>query len=418
MDKRRKLKAAPAYKANGFPMLAEDPVHDINERRRAEQQTRRTEEGLRGSEARYRVLAENSTDVISVTDSVGVIRYVSPSCEALTGFTPEELVGRPGTEFVHEDDIQLVNESYRWAPGEAHLVRSPSYRVRRKDGTYVWIEAAVRPVLDPDSGEVLEMQASARDITERKLVEARLARAHAELEHQTAALKLSNVELERFAYDASHDLAEPLRLMAQFAGRLCRDYGARLDDDGQRLLVSLVDGLERTQTLIADLLEYSQVALSPLQPEPVDCSALVREALAVLEETIAEKRSRITCDPLPMIQGHPARLRQCFQNLLSNALKFASEDKALEIHVGAERQPGGWGFYVQDNGIGIDPSEAGRAFELFGRLHPQDAYAGTGMGLSICRRVVEQHGGRIWVEPAPGGGSIFSFTIADEPAPR
>jgi PAS domain S-box-containing protein len=395
-----------------------DAVADVAAQLGSLVEHKRTEEGLRRSEARYRLLAENSTDVISVTDSDGVILYVSPSCEALVGFTPEELVGSSGLEFVHKDDLQLVNESYRWTPGEADRLRSPSFRVRRKDDTYVWTEVAIRPVVDPDSGKVLEMQASARDITERKLVEARLSRAHAELERQTAALKLSNVELERFAYDASHDLAEPLRMMAQSAGRLCREYGDSLDDDGRRLLVSLVDGLERAQTLIADLLEYSQVALSPLKREPIDCEALLGETLAVLEESIDEKRARITRDRLPTIHAHPTRLGQCFQNLLSNALKFAREDQALEIHVGAERQPGGWGFYVQDNGIGIDPSDADRAFELFGRLHPQDAYAGTGMGLSICRRVVEQHGGRIWVEPAPGGGSIFSFTIADERADR
>jgi PAS domain S-box-containing protein len=404
MDSRQRLRAVPNLEDAARPLEGEG------------EREGHKGEGLWNSEVSYRLLAQNSTDVISVTDSAGVLLYVSPSCVTLTGYLPEEMVGRVGREFVHEDDVGRVIEPYRGALRGAHRMRSSSFRVRRKDGSYVWAEAAVRPVLDPATGEVIEFHAATRDITERKQVEIKLAHAHAELARKAAALKVSNIELERFAYDASHDLAEPLRMMAQYAERLRQDHTGGLDDDGRQLLVSLVDGLDRAQTLIADLLEYSQVALSPMECEPVDCNALVHEVLGVLSECIAERQAVIHCDPLPTVRGHRLRLGQCFQNLLSNALKFASPNQRLEIHVGAERQPGGWGFYVQDNGVGIDPSEAGRAFELFGRLQPNGDYAGAGIGLSICRRVVEQHGGRIWVEPAPGGGSIFSFTIADEPA--
>lgn len=362
---------------------------------------KRTEDGLRESEARYRLLAENSTDVISVTDAEGVIRYVSPSCLALTGFTPEELIGRDGRELVHPEDLQTVNQSYTWAPGEARRLRSAAFRVRRKDGGYVWIEATVRPVLDPATQEVREMQATARDVTERMQFEQELER--------------SNTELERFAYDASHDIAEPLKWMGMAAGRLGQEYGGRLDDEGRRLLVSLVDGLDRMQTLVSNLLEYSLLSLSPMERTMVDCSSLLRETLSVLEESIEERQAQITFDALPTIRAHPTRLGQCFQNLLSNALKFAHEDEQLRIHVGAARESESWRFWVKDNGVGFDPSEAPRAFELFGRLQPWDACAGNGMGLSICKRVIEQHGGRIWAESVPGAGSTFYFTIPDEP---
>jgi signal transduction histidine kinase len=203
-------------------------------------------------------------------------------------------------------------------------------------------------------------------------------------------------------------------MMSQFAGCLAEEYADRLGEEGRRLITSIVDGTDRMQTLISDLLEYSRVSREPPERTPVDCSAVFLETLELLEESIAEKGASVTADPLPAISAHPTQLRQIFQNLISNALKF-SGDSPLRVHVSANREPGAWRFSVQDNGIGIEPHQAKRVFELFRRLHPQDAYAGTGMGLSICHRIVERHGGRMWVEPAPGGGTTFYFTIPDSP---
>jgi PAS domain S-box-containing protein len=374
---------------------------------------KRSEDALRKGEARYRLLAENSTDVISVTDPHGVIRYVSPASTAMTGWRPEELIGRSGYEFIHPDDLRRVVQAHAGLLDRRRSITAPPYRVSRKDGGWVWVETTVRPIRDPESGEVVEVQASARDITRRRVTEEALERAYAELERTNVELERSNVELEQFAYDASHDLGEPLRVMTQLALRLCQEHAGSMDEEAQRLAASIVDGLDRMQTLIADLLEYSRVSREPPLHQDVDCGVLLAETLELLEETIAEKEARIEVGALPVVRAHPTQLGQMFQNLLSNALKFSRDDSALTVEMSAERGLGAWRFTVADNGIGIDPKHSERVFEMFRRLNPRDAYAGTGMGLSICKRIVERHGGRIWVEHRPEGGSAFCFTIPD-----
>jgi PAS domain S-box-containing protein len=378
-------------------------------------QRKRAELELRASEARYRLLAENSTDMIMVTDPDGLILYVSPSCSALSGFAPEEMLGRSGFDFVHPDDAGLIVDCFRILFQGADQVTTPPHRGRRKDGSYRWWESSARAIRDPVTGSLVEVQASARDITERKQMEDELEAARTELERRAAALERSNVQLERFACDVAHDLGEPLQVMAQASQRLAREHGDQLDDEARQLLVAMVDGLDRMQSLIGDLLAYSRFSFQPLERSSVDCSVLLEDTLGLLEESTRERSARVTFDQLPTLDAHPTQLGQVFLNLLSNALKFSRAGTPPVIHVGAVREPGAWRFSVRDNGIGIDPAVTPRAFEMFGRLNPPDAYAGTGMGLSICKRVAEHHGGRIWVEPAEGGGSVFCFTIADEP---
>jgi signal transduction histidine kinase len=254
-------------------------------------------------------------------------------------------------------------------------------------------------------------------LIERRAGEQALRSAHEELQQRSAELARSNLELEQFAYDASHDLGEPLHVMSALADRLLRRHGDALDEEARRIVALIVDGSERMTLLVNDLLEYSRTAREPLVCRPVDCGALVLETLELLSESISEKKAKVAVDPLPTVQAHPRQLAHVFQNLLSNALKF-SADRALRIHVGAEREPGGHRFWVRDNGIGVDPPQAERIFEMFRRLHTRDMYAGTGLGLSICRRIVERHGGRIWVEEAPDEGSVFHFTLPDRPEPE
>jgi light-regulated signal transduction histidine kinase (bacteriophytochrome) len=279
------------------------------------------------------------------------------------------------------------------------------------------VESTVHAIRDRRTGDAVEVHTSTRDVTRRKEVEQALQLANAELER-------SNKALERFAYDVSHDLGEPVRVMSHVVQRLARDHGDQLDTQSRRLIVAINDGLERMRMLISDLLEFSKVSRDPPKRDSVNCAALLCDTLKVLEETIREKRATVTCDPLPTVNAHPTQLRQVFQNLLSNALKFAGE-APLNVHVSAERiSPVAWRFSVQDNGIGIDPKDARGVFEMFRRLNAKDACAGTGMGLSICKRIVEHHGGQIWVEPSHPRGSVFKFTIPDDeqepesPAPR
>ncbi len=496
-------------------------------------------EGSADAEALYRLLAETSTDVISVTDRRGIIRYVSPSCRNEGGWEPEELVGRSAYDLIHPDDAAKLAELHAEQLEDPKPQTTPPYRALRKGGTYGWLQSTVTPVVDPESGEIVEFQSATRDITqwletkqrieesermlahaqrlsrmgswerdlrtgkvtwsdglyeifglqpdqfeptyesflerihgrdrdrvrqlideagsddatiefecsivrpngEVRMIEARreaivedgevvlargtvqdvterrraaaaLEQMHRELEFKTAELERSNLELEQFAYDASHDLGEPLRLMSRLARTFAEEYGDQLNGRGKQFVTSILDGTERMRLLMADLLEYSRVSREPMERSSVNCKTALDEATELLAESIDEKGAVVTSDAMPTIEAHPAEFRQLLQNLLSNALKFADESP-LRIHVGAARNGTGWQFSVSDNGIGIEPEHTKRVFELFRRLHPGDVYSGTGMGLSICKRIVERHGGRIWVESAKGDGSVFRFTIPD-----
>jgi signal transduction histidine kinase len=229
-------------------------------------------------------------------------------------------------------------------------------------------------------------------------------------EKAQAALQRSNAELEQLAYAASHDMQEPLRMIASYLQLVERRYAERLDADGREFIGYAVDGAKRMQALINDMLAYSRVGTKGAAPAPVDAALVVRTALAHLQLPIQESGARIDCGPLPQVVGDSGQLVQLMQNLLSNAIKFRS-GAAPHIRIRCVTEEPGWRFEVQDNGIGIAPEYAERIFVMFQRLHARDAYPGTGIGLALCKRIVERHGGRLWVAPAEGGGSVFSFTL-------
>jgi len=239
-----------------------------------------------------------------------------------------------------------------------------------------------------------------------------LEAANVRLARTTLDLQRSNDDLEQFAYLASHDLSEPIRSVSGMVQLLARRYQGRLEGDADLYISHAVEASKRMQTLIHDLLEYSRAGQSEMRRESVDCSAIVGEVLDSLQGAIAVAGARITTDALPTVRGDSTQLRRVFQNLIANAVKFQSESSP-RIRVGAVRDAEAWRFSIIDNGIGIAPRHARRVFEVFKRLHGGDTYAGSGVGLSICKRIVERHGGRIWVEPAGDGGSMFLFTIPD-----
>ena len=250
-----------------------------------------------------------------------------------------------------------------------------------------------------------------RDVTERRRAEDELGRSRRELERRSEELERSNRDLEQFAYIASHDLQEPLRMVSSYTTLLAEDLGDSLDDDARRHLDFAHDGALRMQQLVDDLLAYSRVNRgTDSDRQPVDCDQLVETATVDLHEAIAAAGATVTHDPLPTVTGRPVGLRQLFTNLVGNAVKFRG-DEPVRVHVSAARDGPTWRFAVADNGIGLDPAQAERIFEVFKRLHPRDRYPGTGIGLAICRKVVEHHGGRIWVESQPGLGATFRFTL-------
>ena len=271
---------------------------------------------------------------------------------------------------------------------------------RRKDGTCFPMDLAVSEV---PLVHQRAFTAIVRDITQRKRAEEKLAQTLVDLER-------SNKELQQFANVASHDLQEPLRMVASYTQLLEKRYKGRLDSDADDFIQFAVDGATRMQKLINDLLSYSRVGARTTPFEPTDCHSVLQEAIANLDITIRENDATITHDELPTVLGDPAQMRQLFQNLIGNAIKFRSE-QASGVHVSAEEKENEWVFFVRDNGIGIDPQYHDRIFVLFQRLHSQGDHPGTGIGLAICRKIVERHGGRIWVESEFGKGSTFYFTM-------
>jgi len=248
----------------------------------------------------------------------------------------------------------------------------------------------------------------------------RLRATIVESDARARELARSNADLEQFAYVASHDLQEPLRAVVSYLQLLERRYSGQLDERAEKYIGYAVDGGKRMQTLISDLLTYSRVGRRDVAMAGVELEAVLDRALASLRLAIEESGAEVTHDPLPTVVGDATQLTQVFQNLVANAIKFRGEAPP-RIHVSAERQPsadserqhGAWLFSVRDNGIGIAPEYRERVFVLFQRLHGRDEYSGTGIGLAVCKRIVERHGGTLWVDETPGGGSTFWFTIPD-----
>lgn len=235
-------------------------------------------------------------------------------------------------------------------------------------------------------------------------------RAEEQLRRASSELSRSNADLQQFAYAASHDLSEPLRMVISYLQLLKEQAGGKLNGEEKEFIAFAVDGAQRMRALITDLLAYARVGHSNRPLERTDLEDVAEAAIANLKVAIGESGAVIEHDPLPTVQADPVQLGQLFQNLISNAIKFHGEAKP-RIHIGADKKNGEWMFHVRDNGIGIDPKNFDRIFTLFQRLHTRQEYPGTGMGLSICKKIVERHGGRIWVESTPGQGTTFFFTL-------
>jgi light-regulated signal transduction histidine kinase (bacteriophytochrome) len=236
--------------------------------------------------------------------------------------------------------------------------------------------------------------------------------AETQLKKTLEDLQRSNRDLEQFAYIASHDLQEPLRMVGSYVQLLSRRYGDRLDADASEFIQYAVDGAQRMQRLISDLLAYSRVGTRGKPFKNIDCTVILKHVLADLSMAITEAGATITYDPLPTIPVDEIQLRQLLQNLILNAIKFHGNTPPL-IHISARRRDGEWVFSVRDNGIGIDPRHFQRIFLIFQRLHGPGEYQGTGIGLAIAKKIVERHGGEIWVESEPGKGAEFFFTLPD-----
>lgn len=261
-------------------------------------------------------------------------------------------------------------------------------------------------------GQVLAR--SLRYAIERQNLLGEVVRQSRELARVNEELQRSNAELEQFAYVASHDLQEPLRMVSSYVQILAEDYSGRLGKDADRFIGYVVDGATRMKGLINDLLMFSRVGTQGRSFEPTDCNAIVEQVLADQATTIEGCGGKVTYTELPTVTGDVTQLTQLLQNLVSNALKYR-RDVPPQVHVNAANRDGVWAFSVSDNGIGIAPHHRDRIFQMFQRLHHRNEYPGSGIGLAVCQKIVERHGGRIWVESEVGKGSTFHFTISSKP---
>jgi PAS domain S-box-containing protein len=362
------------------------------------------------AEASFRAMLAQSSDIISVLDADAHVRWSSAAQTRLLGYPSGETEPEIAlVDVVHPEDLPGVHERFAGVfagtPGHDNPIVA---RVRAADGSWHSLEMMAMNLIDDPN--VQGVVINARDVTDRLEMERSLRELADKLERSNAELERSNAELERFALVASHDLQEPLLTIAGFAQLLQRRQGDKLDQEARESLGYVVDEASRMQRLINDILAYARVGNAELCLERLDSHALVEEVESSLARTIAEACAEVVVHPLPKVHADRHQLSEVFQNLISNALKFCDRDRP-RVEISAARSGGAWLFSVADEGIGVDASQAERIFEVFGRLHPPGRYDGTGTGLAICERIIERHGGRIWLEPRPGGGSVFSFTL-------
>jgi len=382
---------------DGEPLYFVGQVEDVTERRRMV-------EALTLSEARYKALIAHLPDsTVHLFDHDLRLLLAEGDRMRAHGYAPEALEGRLLEELLPAEHFARMAPEYRRALAGG----SCSLDLDSFDGTATyWVQLA--PLRD-ELGRIIGGMAVSRDITARRDAE----RA---LEERARELERSNAELEQFAYVASHDLSEPLRMVSSYLQLLRRRYHGHLDGDADAFIDYAVDGAGRMRDLIDDLLSYSRAGRGDLPLAPVDSRA-VAERIAEGVAHVEAREARITVDPLPTVLGDEQGLRQLFQNLIANAVKFVPLDRLPEVRVSAERAGDQWRFEVADNGIGLEPAHADRIFRMFQRLHTRDEYAGTGIGLAIAKKVVERHGGTIWAESRPEGGSRFRFTLPAAPVP-
>jgi len=329
----------------------------------------------------------------------GHFRLVNRQLAYILGYEEDELIGRPSLGFVLAEDRDTVRENaVRMLKAGCSL--GYEFRIITKQAKIKWVMETVAPVHYQRKRATL---GSLVDVTERKQVEERLNQI-------TAEMQRSNTELEQFAYVISHDLQEPLRMVSSYTQLLAKRYSNKLDSDADEFIAYAVDGAKRMQTLLHGLLDYSRVGTRGKPFSLVNCEHVVEQAVANLKIAIEESGASVSYDVLPTVMGDEGQLVQLFQNLIGNAIKFRREEPP-KVHIWAGRRDSVVTFSVNDNGIGINPQHSQSIFEIFRRLHTREEYPGTGMGLAICKKIVERHGGHISVQSQPGQGSTFDFSV-------
>jgi PAS domain S-box-containing protein len=372
----------------------------------------------RDQAARTQAILDGASDAIITISSAGEIESFNTAAEHIFGYAADEVVGRNVNVLMpspyHEEHDGYLH--YYLTTGISKIIGiGREVLGLRKDGSQFPMHLAISDVKLGDrrlfTGIVRDISDLKQAMQQLTAANDELARRSEQIERFNLDLSRSNEELKQFAYVASHDLQEPLRKITAFCQMLRDDYGDKLDDDARTYIQYAVDGALRMRTLIQDLLAFSRVETQGKPLEPTDADDACNEAVENLAMAIHEAAAEVTRDPLPMVQADRAQLVRLFQNLIGNAIKYRAQELP-RIHISVEESGGQWLFRVRDNGIGIDPQYHERVFVIFQRLHGREEYSGTGIGLAVCKRIVERAGGRIWVESRAGEGSVFCFTLA------
>lgn len=354
------------------------------------------------SEEKFRLLVTNIKDyAIFMVDPEGKIASWNKGAEHINGYTAEEIIGKHISVFYSSpEEAKKEAEPSLLLARENGRFENEGWR-KRKDGSLFWAEISITAIFD-ESGNIMGYSKITHDITERKNAEIELKLKSSELIH-------SNQELEQFAYVASHDLQEPLRMVTSYVQLLSNRYKDKLDEDANDFIAYAVDGSNRMRILINSLLEYSRV--NRVKPfEKINLKNLLQDVLKDLQDQIIENNVSVKTSSLNDIYGDPVLISRLFQNLIANAIKFKSKRKPL-IDISCEEKENEYLLSVKDNGIGIQKEYQEKVFVIFQRLHSKDKYPGTGIGLAICKKIVERHNGKIWFESEIGQGTTFYFTI-------
>jgi PAS domain S-box-containing protein len=355
--------------------------------------------------ARTKLILDSAGEGIYGLDREGNVTFINPAAAKTLRLDEKHIVGKKMHESVRHTNGDGISFSDNAAPllatlGDGTARRGTDEMFWRTDGIGIPVDYTSTPIIE--RGEVTGAVIAFSDVTERKLAEQALA--------EKAALARSNAELEQFAYVASHDLKEPLRMVTTYTQLLARRYKGNLDADADEFIGYIVHGAVRMHGLIEALLTYSHLGMEAQPSEPTDCAGVLNEALENLSVSIKESGALVTYDPLPTVMADKLQMVQLFQNLIDNAIKFHGAEKP-RIHISGTRSGENWLFTVRDNGIGIAPQHHERIFFVFQRLHARSEYPGTGIGLALCKKIVERHRGRIWVESWAGKGATFYFTL-------
>jgi PAS domain S-box-containing protein len=353
--------------------------------------------------------------IVAVTDVQGTITYVNDKFCSISQYSRDELMGKNHRllnsrhhpkEFFHNMYREIANGKV-WR-GEI--------KNRAKDGSFYWVDTTIVPTSDAQ-GKPERYVAIRADITARKLAEEALVAQTRELSRRDQELARSNFELEQFAYVASHDLQEPLRTIANYTQLLAEKYRGKLDEQADKYIAYSVNSAVRMQTLIQDLLKLSRVGKAEVETQPVNCLAAVTEALKNLQAAVTENQATVHWNGLPVVNvmADFCQLTQVFQNLISNGIKFHGSH-APAIQISSSKKGSDWEIMVSDNGIGIPSERWQDIFVIFRRLHTRAEYPGNGIGLSICKKIIERHGGKLWIEAQDTPGCCFKFTLPEAPS--